>query len=117
VAGKLFGLLGKKHEEIAAHTGPLSTADLQHWLVTRVARAAKVDADQIDVNRSFADFGLDSMQLFELSSDLEKFLGQKVPEVVAWDYPTISLLALHLNNPEKEVPVGAMTMLPDEGNW
>jgi acyl carrier protein len=118
VAGKLFGILGsKKGEEVAPHSGPLNESDLQQWLASRIARAAKLDSDQVDVNRSFAEFGLDSMQLFELSSDLEKFLGRKVPEVVAWDYPTIALLAEHFSNPEKAVPIGTMTMLPDEGNW
>jgi len=118
VAGKLLSLLGgKKREEVTVHSGPLTESDLQQWLVTRIARAAKIEPDQVDVNRSFAEFGLDSMQLFELSSDLEKFLGRKVAEVVAWDYPNIALLARYLSNPEKEAPIGAMTMLPDEGNW
>lgn len=115
---RLFAKLGsKKREEVTARSGPLTESDIQQWLVSRIAHVAKLDAAHVDVGRSFAEFGLDSMQLFELAGDLEKFMGQKIPEVVAWDYPTIALLARHLSCPEAEVPITSMTMLPDEGNW
>jgi acyl carrier protein len=117
VASRLFAkLAGKKHEAVAAHSGPLNESDIQQWLVDRIARLAKLEAAQVDVNLPFAEFGLDSMQLFELAGDLEKFLGQKIPEVVAWDYPNIALLSRHLTSRDAGVPVSSMTMLPDE-NW
>jgi len=113
---KLFSRRNKPREA-AATPAIRSEADVQQWLVTHIAQAAKIDETQVDVNRSFADFGLDSMQLFELAGDLEKFLGRKISEVVAWDYPNISLLARHLVSPEVGVAVGSMTMVPGEGNW
>jgi len=116
MALKLFARL-RKQREVTACFEVRSEADVQQWLVGRIARAAKIDEVQVDVNRSFAEFGLDSMQLFELAGDMEKFLGRKVPEVVAWDYPTIALLARHLVSPDEGAPVGSMTMAPGEGNW
>jgi acyl carrier protein len=113
---KLFGRLGK-HREAAACAEARSEAEIQRWLLQHIAHAAKIDEGEVDINRSFAEFGLDSMQLFELAGDLEKFLGQKVPEVVAWDYPNIALLARHLVSPEAAVPAGSMTAIPGEGNW
>jgi acyl carrier protein len=112
---KLFARRGK-HREVATFE-PRSEADVQQWLLKHIAQAAKIDEGEVDINRSFAEFGLDSMQLFELAGDLEKFLGQKVPEVVAWDYPTIALLARHLVSLEGEVPAASMTAIPGEGNW
>lgn len=115
---KLFGKLGsRKQEEVSRHSGPLTESSIQQWLVERIAATAEVKPEEVDVDRPLADFGLDSIQLFGLSSDLEKFLGQKVSEVVAWDFPTIALLAKHLSTPEADIAVSANVMVPDQANW
>jgi acyl carrier protein len=118
MAIKLFQrLTGKKLDEITQHSGPLTESDLQQWMVARIAAIAKLTPEEVDVNRPFADFGLDSIQMFGLSNDLEKFLGHKVSEVVAWDYPTISQLAGHLLSRGDSISVSPNMMLPNEGNW
>ncbi|HLW87302.1 MAG TPA: acyl carrier protein [Terriglobales bacterium] len=115
---KLFGKLGnKKQQEVSLHSGPLTESSIQQWLVDRIAGLAKVKPEDVDVARPLADFGLDSIQLFGLSSDLEKFLGQKVSEVVAWDFPTIALLAKHLSNSSADVTVSSNAMVPEQANW
>ena len=93
--GLLDKLRGKKHEVMQA-TGPITEAGLQEWLVTQIAALAKIQAEDVDVDRPFAEFGMDSMQLFQLSGDLQKYLGREVSEIVAWDYPTIAQLSKHL---------------------
>ena len=115
---KLFGKLGsRKHEEVSRHSGPLTESSIQQWLVERIAATAELKPEEVDVDRPLADFGLDSIQLFGLSSDLEKFLGQKVSEVVAWDFPTIALLAKHLSAPATDIAVSSNVMVPDQANW
>jgi acyl carrier protein len=115
---KLFGKLGsRKQEEVSRHSGPLTESSIQQWLVERIAGIAEVKPEEVDVTRPLADFGLDSIQLFGLSSDLEKFLGQKVSEVVAWDFPTIALLSKHLSSPSADVAVSTNVMVPDQVNW
>jgi acyl carrier protein len=115
---KLFGKLGsRKQEEISRHSGPLTESSIQQWLVDRIAGIAEINSDEVDVDRPLADFGLDSIQLFGLSNDLEKFLGQKVSEVVAWDFPTIALLAKHLSAPSADIAISTNAMVPDQANW
>jgi acyl carrier protein len=115
---KLFGKLGsRKQEEINRHSGPLTESSIQQWLVGRIAGLVEIKPEDVDVDRPLADFGLDSIQLFGLSSDLEKFLGQKVSEVVAWDFPTIALLSKHLNSPSADIAVNTNVMVPDQANW
>jgi acyl carrier protein len=105
-----------KKESASLHTEPLTESSIQEWLVTRIASIAQIRPQEVDVDRPFAEFGLDSLQLFQISGDLEKFLGYKVSEIVAWDYPTILKLSRHLSSPGTEVPVSA-NLVPEEGNW
>lgn len=115
---KLFdNLIGKKQKEITLHSGPLTEAAIQQWLVNRIAEVAQIPPEQVDMDLPFADFGLDSMRMFEISGDLEKFLGQSISEIVAWDFPTIAKLSRHLISPESETPFNAETIPQGEGNW
>ena len=100
--GLLDKLRGKKHE-VMQSTEPVTETILQDWLVTQIAAVAQTQPEDVDVDRPFADFGMDSMQLFQLSGDLQKFLGREVSEIVAWDYPTIAQLSKHLTA-DVEVP-------------
>lgn len=102
-------LRGKKHDAVTQSTEPVTEASLQEWLVTHIAAIAQVDSADVDIERPFAEFGMDSMQLFQLSGDLQKFLGREVSEIVAWDYPTIAQLSKHLTS-ASEVPVIADTL-------
>ncbi len=95
--GLLDKLRGKKHE-VAKSAEPVTEAILQEWLATQIAALAKIQTEDVDVERPFAEFGMDSMQLFQLSGDLQKFLGREVSEIVAWDYPTIAQLSKHLTS-------------------
>lgn len=101
--GLLDKLRGRKHEVLQS-TAPVTEASLREWLVTQIAALAQVQPEDVDVDRPFAEFGMDSMQLFQLSGDLQKFLGREVSEIVAWDYPTIAQLSKHLTS-DPEVPV------------
>lgn len=100
--GEFVGLLdklrGKKTDSITKTTEPITEASVQEWLVTHIAAVAQIKPEDVDVDRPFAEFGMDSMQLFQLSGDLQKFLGQEVSEIVAWDYPTIAQLSRHLGS-------------------
>lgn len=83
----------------AATPIPISERDVERAIVETIAATLQVSPDEIDVHRGFADYGLDSMQLVSLSGDLERLLDRRIPETVAWDYPTIHLLARYLVDP------------------
>jgi len=110
--GLLDKLRGKKHE-VMRSTEPVTEASLQEWLVTQISAIAQIQPEDVDVDRPFAEFGMDSMQLFQLSGDLQKFLGREVSEIVAWDYPTIAQLSRHLTS-EVEAPVDSEVVTEDE---
>ena len=110
--GLLNKLRGKKHE-VMQSTEPVTESILQDWLVTQIAATAQIQAEEVDVDRPFAEFGMDSMQLFQLSGDLQKFLGREVSEIVAWDYPTIAQLSKHLTS-ESEVPAVSDIVVEEE---
>jgi acyl carrier protein len=112
--GLLTKLWGKKPEVSNQPSEPLSESCIQEWLVTRIAAIAQVMPEEIAMDRPFAEFGMDSMQLFELSGDLQKFLGHDVSEIIAWDYPTIAKLSRYLSLPESRVSDGAEPDPEDE---
>ncbi|SRR5579872_263714 len=115
---KLFDrLIGKKQTRVTAHIGPLTESVIQQWLVNRIAEIARIPAEQVDLDLPFAEFGLDSIQLFEISGDLQKFLGQNISEIIAWDYPTVAKLSRYLSSPGSEVPVSSAMVPQGESNW
>jgi acyl carrier protein len=111
--GLLTKLWGKKEEVSSQPVELRSESSIQEWLVTRIAAIAQITPEEVDMDRPFAEFGMDSMQLFELSGDLQKFLGHDVSEIVAWDYPTIAKLSAYLSSPESLVPAPE-NAAPDE---
>ena len=115
---KLFDkLIGKMQAQVTAHTGPLTESVIQQWLVNRIAGIAQIPAEQVDLDLPFAEFGLDSIQLFEISGDLQKFLGQNISEIIAWDYPTVAKLSRYLSSPGSEIPASATLVPQGESNW
>ncbi|HAX70809.1 MAG TPA: hypothetical protein DCY14_14450 [Anaerolineae bacterium] len=75
-----------------------SSAEIQSWLITRIASMLEMDATSIDPRQPFTYYGLGSVQAVSLTGDLEIFLDKKLSPTLAWDYPTIELLAKHLSN-------------------
>ena len=52
----------------------------------------------IDINKSFADYGIDSVIAVELAQDLEEWLNYPHPieATIAWNFPTIESLSNYL---------------------
>ncbi|MFH7029831.1 MAG: acyl carrier protein [Heteroscytonema crispum UTEX LB 1556] len=76
----------------------LSAEDIQAWLISKLSQELELDPDEIDIQEPFARYGLNSMTAVSLSGDLESWLNIKLPATLAWDYPTIELLAENLEN-------------------
>jgi acyl carrier protein len=71
-------------------------AAIERWLIAHIARLAKLDADEIDVNQPFSHYALDSVATVGLTADLEDLLELQLQPTLLWDYPTIASLARHL---------------------
>jgi acyl-CoA synthetase (AMP-forming)/AMP-acid ligase II/acyl carrier protein len=84
-------------------SGPASSVELDRaaerienwmleWLVARLA----LDPAEVQPNRPFAEYGVDSLTAVELSHELEQQFSVPLPPIVAWNYPTPAALARYL---------------------
>jgi acyl transferase domain-containing protein/acyl carrier protein len=71
-------------------------AEIEAWLVARLAARVGVGPEEIELLRPFASYGLDSKEGVGLSAELEAWLGRRLPPTLAWDYPNIRELSRHL---------------------
>jgi acyl-CoA synthetase (AMP-forming)/AMP-acid ligase II/acyl carrier protein len=62
------------------------------WLVAKLA----LKADEVQRDRPFAEYGVDSLTAVELSHELEEQFKVPLPPIVAWNYPTPATLARYI---------------------
>jgi acyl transferase domain-containing protein/NADP-dependent 3-hydroxy acid dehydrogenase YdfG/acyl carrier protein len=88
----------------AAASAPLSLsgtlADRRRALLTELGRvAAKVmllpAGEAVPTSSSLFEAGLDSLMATELAAELSRRLGRPIPATIAYDFPTLALLADH----------------------
>jgi 8-amino-7-oxononanoate synthase len=75
-----------------------SSEEIQNWLVMKLAELAQVNRSEIDVNDPFAIYGTDSISLTNLAGDLSDWLHRPIFPGLFYDYPSISVLAIHLGS-------------------
>ncbi|MEO1560288.1 MAG: acyl-CoA dehydrogenase family protein, partial [Cyanobacteria bacterium J06632_19] len=83
----------------SAPPAPSHTASsIQTWLVNWLSKKLKLPENAIDVNKSFADYGIDSVIAVELAQDLEEWLNypRAIEATIAWNFPTIESLSNYL---------------------
>lgn len=51
---------------------------------------------EIDIEETFAGYGLTSIAAVSMTGDLEEWLGLELSPTLAYEYPTITNLARHL---------------------
>jgi acyl carrier protein len=83
-----------------------NAAEIQQWLVGRLAKLLKADPSQIDVTKSFDRLGLDSATAVGVTLDLEDYLGRDVDPDMLYDHPTIEKLTEFLAShaPQADLP-------------
>ena len=69
---------------------------IQTWLINHLAEQLGLAPQEIDVQKPFTEYGLDSIVGVSLAGDLEEWLGLQLSPTLLWDYPTIAMLARHL---------------------
>jgi len=70
--------------------------EIKAWLVSHLAGYLNVLASEIDVNESFADYGLDSSVAAIITGDLSEWLGYELEPTLLWEYPNIKAIAQYL---------------------
>nr|VFK20028.1 MAG: amino acid adenylation domain-containing protein [Candidatus Kentron sp. LFY] len=116
LAGKLNGVAEWRQAKIEIAPSeiiPLPTETcateeaITDWLIARIGQLTAVPAQDIDPKRPFANLGLDSIAAVRLSGELGKRLGQPLSATLAYDYPTIDVLAQHVANTPPSTPLQA----------
>ena len=85
---------------------------IQRWFIRYLGEKLDLEDEAIDVHRPLSGYGLDSMAAVRLSADLEDWLAATFPErarppispTLAYDYPTIALIASALVQAETSGP-------------
>jgi acyl-CoA synthetase (AMP-forming)/AMP-acid ligase II/acyl carrier protein len=73
-----------------------SVDEIQEFIIDKVAIALQRDRSKLDLDMSFADLGLQSVDEVEISAHLEDWLGTRLSPTLTWDYPSIRLLSRYL---------------------
>jgi acyl carrier protein len=73
-----------------------TTAEIQAWMISYLARLLEVDSDDIDITTPFDRYGLDSSAAVGMTGDLEDWLKIELEPTLMYDYPTIEALTRYL---------------------
>jgi len=70
--------------------------EIQNWLISHLAMYLKIPPDEIDIQESFAAYGLDSAVAVSMTDELAEWIGCELALTLLWEYPTIETLAQYL---------------------
>jgi acyl carrier protein len=70
-----------------------SSAELELFLQQQLGAVLRRAPSELDRERSFTQFGLESLAVLQFKNRLESVLGVILPATVVWKHPTIRALA------------------------
>ncbi|MFL6087359.1 MAG: type I polyketide synthase, partial [Mycobacterium sp.] len=71
-------------------------SELEGGLRTILARELQIPEAEFDVDRPFADLGLNSVMAMSIRREAERLVGIELSATMLWNHPTITSLAEHL---------------------
>lgn len=77
------------------HTMPTAEV-IQTWLISQIAERLLLDLHEIDIYESFDSYGLASLHVAAIASEIEDWLGREISLDLFDEYNTIERLARHL---------------------
>lgn len=101
---KLLRQSGESPHFIPTTTDLPASSEIQNWLKNWISQKLRQPISTIDVNKAFADYGMDSVTAIELTQDLQEWLNTSQPldATIAWNFPTINALANYLGEVSQE---------------
>ncbi|KTD12398.1 type I polyketide synthase [Legionella hackeliae] len=79
-------------------TATMDSGDIVNWLKNWLVTNAKVACHNIDEHRAFSEYGLNSIKLVTMISDLEQHIQQHLDPLLAWEFPNIHALSQKVAN-------------------
>lgn len=70
--------------------------EIETWLIYHLALSLKIPPTEINIHKSFSEYGLDSAVAVSLTGELAQWLGCELPLIVLWEYPSIAMLTQYL---------------------
>jgi len=74
----------------------LPAETIKSWLMAKLGELLKIDPANLRSDEPFVNYGLDSLAIVNLSTEMEDWLGRRLSPSLLWDYPTMELLSAHL---------------------
>ena len=74
-----------------------SLEDVRSVLISAISSELRISSAELQTDRPFTDYGLDSVAALTVSTEVEDTFGLvSIPPTLLWDYPTVDELALAL---------------------
>ena len=91
--------------------GGLTVEELRDWLREWVATSTGISVEQISDDRPMEEFGLSSRDAVALAADIEDKTGVVLTATVAYNHPTIAMLAKRIieGDPDEGLDLDAET--------
>lgn len=70
--------------------------EIKAWLIDYLVDILEIEAEEIDSQVNFDDYGLDSEVAVGLTGDLEIWLERKINPTLLYNYTNIDSLSIHL---------------------
>ncbi len=74
----------------------LDSSGIHSWLTHYLVNELSMKPEEVDVEKRFDEFGIDSAKALKLVGDLEDYLGYRLPPSLPYQYPTIQTLSVYL---------------------
>lgn len=89
---------------VSSSSTPKTAQTIQAWLISQLASLLGIAPQDIDLETSFSDYGLDSLRATGLIENLATELGRQLSPTLIWEYPTIAALSSYLTQaPNKQL--------------
>ncbi|MGH9389866.1 MAG: phosphopantetheine-binding protein, partial [Vicinamibacteria bacterium] len=96
-------------ERTSTKKGAPTQEDIEAFVSRRLSSQLGIPPDEIDLRQPFSALGLDSQRALSFLGELETWLGRRLSPTLFWNYPTVAVLAKHLDEsfsaerPERKV--------------
>lgn len=76
--------------------GPLTEESLRQWLIQHLADRVDIPVAEVDADRSFEEYGLDSRVAVQVSGSLEKIVERRLSPGLLYEHQSINDLSSYL---------------------